>query len=397
MSSKNPNRSCLINPLIARDVTEAHRAATPLELFYDLVYVVAIAFLAGELHHALSAWHHVGEAVLLYLFIFWCIWWPWNTYTWFASGYDTDDVQFRFASFFQMIGVIIIAVGVKPAFEHGNFMTMMIGYVVMRIPYILMWLKVARDHPESRPVALRYAIGVLVVQLCWTLAVLFYQNWYLFCFILLCELIVPWYAERSVDKGLNTKYHHEHIEERMGLLTIIVLGESILAAVNAFDKVFEKFTPELGFLVAAALILLFSMWWLYFDDKVEEKLHDEFNSFVWGYGHYFIFAAAAAVGALISVCVDAASGYGEISMDRAVLGLAIALAVYLVSIWICHDLMLEKSGLKKFELLLLAALVILIAVTTQSLILIGIAFAGLNTIRVWRRHNNFVKSQSIAR
>jgi len=60
----------------------------------------------------------------MYFLIFFCIWWPWNTYTWFASGYDTDDAQFRLASFAQMIGVIIIAVGVQPAFSQDQFLVM---------------------------------------------------------------------------------------------------------------------------------------------------------------------------------------------------------------------------------------------------------------------------------
>ena len=120
MSSKKITKSVLINPIISRDVGETHRSATPLELFYDLIYVIAIASLATELHHAISAEHHIGYAIWMYFLIFFTIWWPWNTYTWFASGYDTDDAQFRIASFAQMIGVIIIAVGVKPAFIYSD-------------------------------------------------------------------------------------------------------------------------------------------------------------------------------------------------------------------------------------------------------------------------------------
>lgn len=384
----------LINPIIARSKDEPYRSATPLELFYDLVYVVAIAFLAGELHHAITEVHHVSHAILMYLWIFWCVWWPWNTYTFFASGYDTDDTQFRLASFAQMIGVIIVAVGIKPAFQEGNFLYIMLGYLVMRVPYILMWFKVARDDIESRPVALRYAFGVLLVQCGWTLTVLFYQSWTVWIILLICELLVPWIAERSMAKGENTKYHVEHIEERMGLLTIIVLGESILASVNAFDNVFKYFTPELGMVVSGALLVLFSMWWLYFDDHVEKELHNETTCFIWSYAHYFIFAAAAAVGALISVCVDAATHHGHITMDKAVLGLSIALAAYLMAIWLCHDCLLKKKGLEFFELLVLAVVVLVFAVTTQSVLMIGLAFVTLNLIRLWRRHQEFSHRRS---
>jgi low temperature requirement protein LtrA len=389
MSHKKRARSVLINPVIARSKDEPYRSATPLELFYDLVYVVAIAFLAGELHHAITEVHHVPHAILMYLWVFWCVWWPWNTYTFFASGYDTDDTQFRLASFAQMIGVIIVAIGVKPAFQEENFLYIMLGYLVMRVPYILMWFKVARDDIESRPVALRYAFGVLLVQCGWTLTVLFYQSWTVWIILLICELLVPWIAERSMAKGENTKYHVEHIEERMGLLTIIVLGESILASVNAFDSVLKNFTPELGMIVSGALLILFSMWWLYFDDHVEEELHDETTCFIWSYGHYFLFAAAAAVGALISVCVDAATQQGNITLDKAVIGLSFALAVYLVATWLCHDWILKKKGLKSFELLILAVIVITLAVMTKSVLLIGFAFVALNAIRVWRKHQGF--------
>lgn len=389
MSFDTSRRSSLINPVKARKVSELHRAATPLELFYDLVYVVAIAFLAAELHHSVTAMHHVSQSVIMYLFIFWCIWWPWNTYTWFASGFDTDDAQFRFASFIQMIGVIICAVGVKPAFSQGNFLVMTIGYIVMRIPYILMWIKVAIDDLDSRPVAVRYATGVFLLQIGWVCAVLVFKQWYFFLVLLVCEMLVPWFAERSVNKGSNTKYHHDHIEERMGLLTIIVLGESILAVVNAFDTAILKFTPQLAYTTFGALMILFSMWWLYFDDRLGKELLKETSSFIWGYGHYFIYASAAAVGAMISVCVDATSGNGIISLDGAALGLAIALSSYLISVWLCHDFLLGRTGLVGFELIILSAVVLVVAHLTSSLPIIGIAFVTLNGIRLWRRHQQY--------
>jgi len=394
MGSKRMEKSVLINPVISRDVGEAHRSATPLELFYDLIYVIAIASLAAELHHAISAMHHIGHAIGMYFLIFFCIWWPWNTYTWFASGYDTDDAQFRLASFAQMIGVIIIAVGVKPAFTDDHFLIMMIGYVIMRIPYVLMWLKVAFDDQRSRPVALRYALGATFVQIGWTLSILYFNSWNLFILLIVFELFVPYFAELATDKGVNTKYHFEHIEERMGLLTIIVLGESVLASVHAFEKVIEHFSTDLAMLVVGTILLLFSMWWLYFDDKVEAELGNKNKSFFWGYGHYFIFVFATAVGALISVNVDVLTHHAKIDESSAVLGLALVVAGYLVSVWICHDFMLDKKGFSRYELLLLAALVIVIAISLNSILLIGIAFALLNAMRLVRQHRQSLAIQT---
>ncbi len=291
--SKPNKKSLLINPIVPRPLDEVHRAATPLELFYDLIYVVAIAFLAAELHHALSVWHHVGQSIAMYLLIFFSIWWPWNTYTWFASGYDSDDALFRLASFAQMVGVIIIAIGVKPAFNANDFTVILIGYIVMRIPYILLWVKVMFDHPASRPTALRYIIGIGVMQVAWAVVILFYPYFYLLAALVVLEMLVPYIAERAVQKGRNIKYHFEHIEERMGLLIIIVLGESVLASVNAFETLISHYSGAMAMLVAGTLMILFSMWWLYFDDKVKDKLESETIAFLWGYGHYFVFASGS--------------------------------------------------------------------------------------------------------
>jgi len=389
MNSNKSLKSVLINPVISRDLAEVHRTATPLELFYDLIYVIAIASVAAELHHAISEWHHVGHAIGMYFLIFFCIWWPWNTYTWFASGYDTDDAQFRLASFAQMIGAIIIATGVKPAFSDNHFLIMMIGYVVMRIPYVLMWLKVAVDDQETRPVALRYAIGVSVVQVAWTLSILYFNSWYLFIALVLFELFVPYFAEHATDKSNNTKYHFEHIEERLGLLTIIVLGESVLASVYAFEQVINNLTTDLAMFATGTILILFSMWWLYFDDKVESILANKKKAFLWGYGHYFIYVFATAVGALISVNVDVLTQHAKINESTAVLGLALSIAGYLVSVWLCHDFLLTKKGLKKYELLLLAVLVLSIAILFNNILLIGVAFVILNVIRLVRRHLQF--------
>ena len=80
--------------MVARSPHEAHRAATPLELFFDLVFVVAIAQAANGLHHAVAELH-VVDGLIGYLMVFFAIWWAWMAFTWFASAYDCDDVRAR--------------------------------------------------------------------------------------------------------------------------------------------------------------------------------------------------------------------------------------------------------------------------------------------------------------
>ena len=99
-----------------RDPDEPHRAATPLELFFDLCFVVAVAQAAVALHHELADGHLI-EGTVAYLMVFFAIWWAWMGFTWFASAYDTDDVLYRLLTFFQIAGVLVIAAGVPRAFE----------------------------------------------------------------------------------------------------------------------------------------------------------------------------------------------------------------------------------------------------------------------------------------
>jgi len=202
----------------------------------------------------------------------------------------------------------------------------------------------------------------------------------------LLEVLVPFLAEHSKDKGENTNYHFGHIEERLGLMTIIVLGESILAIVYTFEKVVEHFSSDLISLAIGSVLILFSMWWIYFDDTVEDELASQKKAFIWAYGHFFIYVFATAVGVLISVNVDVLTHSAKIDEYIAINGLALAIIGYLVSVWLCHDYLVEKKGIMLYELLILAVSVLVIALFFQSILLIGVAFASINIIRVTMRH-----------
>jgi low temperature requirement protein LtrA len=124
----------LLAPLEARLPDEEHRVATPLELFFDLVIVVAVARAASGLHHALSE-GHVAEGVRIYAMVFFGVWWAWVNFTWFASAYDNDDVTYRLLVFVQLTGALIFAAGIG-RFEHGDLTVGTLGYVVMRLSLV---------------------------------------------------------------------------------------------------------------------------------------------------------------------------------------------------------------------------------------------------------------------
>ena len=98
-----------------RDPHEHHRVATPLELLFDLTFVVAFGAAGNELAHALAEGHVASGLIGFGLAMFGTCW-AWINFSWFASAYDTDDWAFRLLTMVQMAGVLIFALGLYELF-----------------------------------------------------------------------------------------------------------------------------------------------------------------------------------------------------------------------------------------------------------------------------------------
>ncbi|MFN8169460.1 MAG: low temperature requirement protein A [Candidatus Nanopelagicales bacterium] len=321
-------------PMAARDTTEQHRASTPLELFFDLCFVVAVAAAAAQLHHA-EGEAHVSSGLPSYLMVFFAIWWAWMNVTWFASAYDSQDVTYRVAVLAMIAGALVLAAGVPRAFTESDFTVVTLGYVVMRIPLVLLWLRASRHDPERRATDRRMALGVTLCQVGWVLLLLAPGAVKSVGFLLLvvAELSVPFLAER----GTPTPWHPEHIAERYGLFTLIVLGESVLAGSVAIGEALDlDQLADVWPVAVGGLLLVFSMWWKYFARPADDLLTSSATAFRWGYGHYLVFASAAAVGAGIAVNVDAATGLGELDARAAAATVTVPAAIYIATVWWLH-------------------------------------------------------------
>jgi len=372
-----------ISPMRGRDPDEPNRAATPLELFFDLVIVVAVAVAAASLHHGIAE-DHILESVLGYLMTFAAVWWAWMGFTWFATSYDTDDVPYRVAVFVQMAGAIIVAAGIGRAFDASDWSFVLIGYIVMRVALVAQWLRAARDDPAHRTQNLRWAAGIAVVQVAWIAAFLLVPgDLFVLAFILLflAELAVPIWAVR----GAGGIWHAEHIAERYGLLTIIVLGESVLAGAGAFTAIADDAFSNIELLLYAvgALLLVFTMWWLYFERNSEDLLTTRARAYEWGYGHYFIWAAAAAVGAGIAVGVDVLTDHAHVDLTVAGAAVAIPVAIYLAGIWVLHDVPRPLSRLRMSLTPVAIVLVLLTPLTPQPILLTGVVVGLLLAAKLW--------------
>jgi low temperature requirement protein LtrA len=323
-------------PMRSREATEQFRGATPLELLFDLTFVVAIALLAAELAHSVVE-DHAGEGLVGYLMVFFAIWWAWMNFTWFASAYDTDDVIYRVLTMVQMFGVLVLAAGVPAAFASQDFAVATLGYVIMRLAMLTQWLRAASGDPAHRRTCVRYAVGTAIVQLGWILRLLLVAPWGFIGFLVLAaaELFVPWWAERCE----GTTWHPHHIAERYGLFTIIVLGECVLSATTAVQVALTEAggSVDLVVLGVGSLVLLFSLWWFYFLKAAGAGLEQRRELvFLWGYGHYAIFAALAALGAGLEVAGEALAHHIAAPTMLVAYFVAGPVAIVLVLVWGLH-------------------------------------------------------------
>lgn len=361
-----------------RDRHEGHRAATPLELLFDLTFVISFGLAASQLAHALAEGHY-SVALLGFGLASFGICWAWTNFTWFASAYDTDDWIFRVVTMVQMIGVLVLAIGVPRMFasiEHGEHLDtsiMVLGYVIMRTALVFQWLRAARQDPARRRSCLDYAVLVTLAQVGWV-ALAFTRfsigtTFILIGMLVLVELAAPILAER-MDGG--TPWHAHHIAERHSLFAIIALGEGVVGTVAALSAVVEQqgWTMDAALVGLAGTGLTFGLWWVYYMLPSAPVLHAHRDrAFVWGYGQLLIVTAIVATGAGLHVAANYIEHTAHIGPVATVLTVAVPVAVFLGLIYGLYYYLVRRFD--PFHVWLLASTAGVIAVA------IGTALSGV--------------------
>ncbi|GEM31508.1 membrane protein [Nocardia neocaledoniensis NBRC 108232] len=355
-------RSHRLRPMVGRDPQEPHRAATPLELLFDLTFVVAFG-VAGEQFAHLIAEGHLGSGLAGFTFAMFSIIWAWINFTWFASAYDTDDWIYRITTMVQMVGVVIMTLGMPQMFasiDRGvelDNSVMVSGYIVMRVAMVFQWLRAARNDPAHRSAALTFALTLVLAQIGWVAVVIapltVEQAFAVGAVLILVEMTGPVIAERY--KG-GTPWHVHHIVERHGLLVIITLGEGVIGTVASLSAVVGRQGWSLNaILVAIAGIgLTFGLWWVYYMIPSAEVLSVfRGRSIVWALSHIPLFASLAAVGASLHVAAYYIDDAAHISAKSTVLTVATPVAVYLLLVYMLYAYLVRVPD--PFHLFLLAA------------------------------------------
>jgi len=358
-----------------RDPHEAHRVATPLELLFDLTFVIAFGVAASELAHMLAE-NHLGAGLAGFAFATFAVSWAWINFSWFASAYDTDDWVYRLTTMLQMVGAVVLALGIPPVYSsiyegrHVDNRVLVAGYVVMRVAMILQWLRAARQDPARRRACLTYATSITVAQVGW-IAVIVVDSSVPTTFVLvavmtLVEMSGPWLAEKRMG---GTPWHSHHIAERYGLLVIIALGEGVIGTVATLTAVVhdQGWTFDAASVVIAGIGLTFGMWWVYFVIPTADLLHARrARSFPWGYLHILVFGAIVATGAGLHAAAYYLEHHSTLDSMSTVLAVAVPVGVYLLLICALYVLLVGRFDLFHAGLLTVAVLVLAGAVAMAA-------------------------------
>ncbi|MEU0762153.1 low temperature requirement protein A [Streptomyces microflavus] len=358
--------------MTGRDPEEHGRVSSPLELLFDLTFVVAVGTASTQFAELLAE-GHAAHAVIAFLMAMFAISVAWISFSWFASAFATEDWLYRVLTMLQMIGVVVFSLGLPAMFHsvdeggHLELRAMVAGYVVMRIAMVLQWWRASREAPEFRRVCLANIRWTVIAQVGWVVVgftrLPIEAVFVAFVVLGALELALPLFTQGSAG---GTPWHPHHVAERYGLFAIIVLGESVVGTVASSGELLggadgTAWTWNAIAVVVAGVGLTFGMWWVYFTTPFGDILvHRRNRGYLFGYGHIPLFIGVAGAGAGLHVAGLYLEHHAEISETAVVLALVLPVSLYLLVVYLLHSLLLSTGD--RFHLLLIAlSLAVLLA------------------------------------
>ena len=273
-----------------------------LELFYDLIYVATIIQLGDALSHGISDGHGV-IACVGFAGLFVPLWFSWTAFTFYSNRFIIDDSLHRGIVFAQMFCIAGLAVMVGRVFE-GDVLVFGICYALVRYAMALLYWRAYRHVEEARGMTGHYLAGTLVGATIWLVGAFVPAPW-TFLIWIVAQLVDFGISLAPRARALESRFPPDvlHASERYGLLTIIVLGESFVKVLSSVaEKVAEagELKLELAVISPIALLVTFSLWWIYFDDVAGSRIKRKASApFIWVFAHLPMTIGITAVGVAV--------------------------------------------------------------------------------------------------
>lgn len=348
---------------VLRGGTDGHRQATWAELFFDLIFVVAVAQLATWLVDNVT-W----RGALIYSFAYVPVWFSWIAATFYSNRFDTDDLSQRLITFAQMLTVAGMAASV--AESAGIPFAISIG--LFRLLIVASYVRVRWSLPEARTFANRMIVVMTVSSVIWFSSAFFEGNarlamWAVAISLEMGMALVP--ATRRAVAAIPFKF--DHLIERFGLFTIIVLGETVLAVVVGVAH--AHWVASAVVFAAIGLTMSFSLWWIYFEVVTGSPLKNigGFRPIVWVYMHAPLVISITALGVGIEIAVFTEFGHRLETGDAIVLAFSLALALLAIGVILAAETspdLRRTTLLKRLPAALLVLLVGMAPISAQAVI-----------------------------
>jgi len=293
---------------VSTETGESLRHATWLELFFDLVFIVALAELGASLHDSLGVAGFVRFAAL-----FAVVWWVWLAVSYYADTYATDDLLSRLFVVVAMFLVILLSRTIPDALAGGS-LAFAASVFALRVLLTLGHLRALYMRSEARQFV-QYWVGLeVLVTAVWGLSLLVpppgrYGLWVASVSLGTAGLAVVYLGFDTIETQVS------HFSERLGLFTILVLGETVLGV--SYGTSFVALGAWAVFVGALAFAIVVAVWWLYFDrfdeqavswsppDEDDRWLEARQRVIVNIYSHYLVHGGIVAMGVGLAVAVEA--------------------------------------------------------------------------------------------
>lgn len=251
-------------PQLRREECEEERRATWLELFFDLIFVVAIAQLAHNLQSDFSV-----TGLLKFAILFVPVWWCWIGATFYDTRFDNDGLVDRLITLMQMAIVATMAANLHHGLD-SSAAGFALSYIAFRIVLVCQYLHAGYHVPVARGLTNWFAVGFGSSIIFWLISLFIPSPWRFICWGigLIIDFATPLTAGKRV---INVPPNLSHTTERIGLFTIIVLGESVVAVVGGVSEI-EWNIAEIS-IALLGLAIAFSFWWMYFDTVDNSPLY----------------------------------------------------------------------------------------------------------------------------
>ncbi len=291
--------------LYSNEGERGERHATWLELFFDLVFVVAIAELAHLLHDELT-WSGIGSFAALFV----PVWWLWIDFSYYADQFDVDRGSYRVTMLGIMFGMIVLAITIPEAL-HGGSAAFASIYTALRLVIIVLYIQAWRFVPQSRELTARYSISFSIAFVLWLISIftpepLRFRLWTVALAVEISNGPITYATIRSVPAQVS------HMDERFGLFVIIVLGEAILAVATGVAD--ANWQGEAALTALSGFIAAVSLWWMYFERADASVINQALRggrqallrSYVYGYSLLLVFMGIVATGVGAQSAIEAA-------------------------------------------------------------------------------------------